>query len=419
MKKCALYARVSSNEQVKGFSIDAQLESGHNFATQRGWSVASEYVDAGLSGTTDERPQFKQMIREALSGQFEIIVVHAFDRFSRNIEDAVVYKSLLRRDEVQVVSVTEQIDNTPLGFIYEGIIDLFAAYYSINLAVKIRSGLTKSVQSGRWPWSVPIGYKKTNNLAKITEAGAGIQMAFREFATGNYTLETWSEAAYHAGLRGHNGNRIRPGGWSRIFHNRFYIGRLVWNDLDVQGIHKPLVDEDTFNRVQEILRENDRYSRPRKHEFYLLSGLCWSLDANDRMYGANAKNHHRYYRSRTKIVGGTVKHYVPVEVLESQIERVLSEIFVAPQDIDTLDIDPSLRLALSVTPHLGAIYRYLDTDLQRQALLKLVIKGYGLKISGHQIIEVEPNPPFCFGVNLNSTMGIAGVEYIFFAGAKA
>lgn len=101
----ALYARVSSSEQVKGYSIDAQLDAGRQYAAGHGWVVVAEYIDAGLSGTSDDRPQFKRMIRDALSGQFEVIMVHSFDRFSRNLEDAVVYKSLLRRDGVQGVSV--------------------------------------------------------------------------------------------------------------------------------------------------------------------------------------------------------------------------------------------------------------------------------------------------------------------------
>ena len=123
---CATYARVSSSEQVKGYSLDAQVQTTSNFAQSRGWTVVAEYVEPGLTATNDQRPQFQRMIQDALSGQFEIIVVHSFDRFSRNMEDAVVYKGLLRRDGIQVVSVTEPVDpNSPLSFVYEGIIGVF------------------------------------------------------------------------------------------------------------------------------------------------------------------------------------------------------------------------------------------------------------------------------------------------------
>lgn len=417
MKNCALYARVSSSEQVKGYSLFAQLDAGRGYAISQGWSVVAEYVDPGISGTTDERPQFKRMIRDALLGQFEIIIVYAFDRFSRNLEDAVVYKSLLRRDRVQVISVTEYIDeSSPLAFIQEGIIDLFAAYYSLNLSAKIRSGLVKAVESGRWPWPVPTGYIKKNNIVHVSEAGAGIEMAFKEFSTGQYTLDTWAEAAYQAGLRGPGGNKIRGSGWSRIFHNRFYIGRLTWNDLDVEGAHEALVDETTFNRVQEILKEHDRFSRHRDPSFFLLRGLCWSIDANDLMTGARAKgrnSYYRYYRSRVKNISGVLRHYIRAEVLESQVETVLSSVTITPQDIHTLNVDESMNLALRVAPNVAAIYCQLDTDQQRRALLQLVISRYGFRISGEQIVEVIPNPPFCFWLDINR-VEIARVEPCYF-----
>lgn len=412
-KKCGLYARVSSSEQVKGYSIEAQLDAGREHAARQNWEVVAEYVDAGLSGTSDDRPQFKRMIRDALSGQFEIIMVHSFDRFSRNLEDAVVYKSLLRRDGVQVVSVTEQVDDGPLGFIHEGIIDLFAAYYSINLSAKIRSGLARSIEAGRWPWAVPTGYKRENGWVRISEAGAGIQMAFNEFATGNYTLDTWADAAYRAGLRGPMDNKIRPGGWSRIFHNRFYIGRLTWNALDVEGVHEPLIDETTFNRVQVILREHDQFAQHRERGFYMLSGLLWSLDANSSMVGARARGRndtYRYYRSRSKNTNGSTKHYVRANELEGQIETALSQLSISPRDIDGLDVDESLRLALRVANNnLASIYQWLDTDEQRRAFLRLVISKYGLKVSCYQIVEVEPKNPFCFRLDINR-VEMAGVE---------
>jgi hypothetical protein len=182
--------------------------------------------------------------------------------------------------------------------------------------------------------------------------------------------------------------------------------------MDEPGIHEPLIDEKTFNRVQEVLREHDRFSDGRKHGFYLLSGLCWSLDANCVMSGARAKgknNYYRYYRSRLKVE--LSKHYVPVEVLESQIEPVLSGMSIAPQDVDKLDVDNTMKLALRVAPNLLAIYQYLDTDKQRQAFLKLVISRHGLMVSGNHIVEVRARSPFYVASECDiNFMEMAGVE---------
>jgi len=391
---CAIYARVSSSEQIKGYSLEAQIEAASAFATERGWSVVAEYVEPGLTATNDRRPQFQRMIRDALSGHFEAVIVYSYDRFSRNMEDAVVYKGLLRRDGIQVVSVTEPVDPaSPLSFIYEGIIDLFAAYYSLNLSAKIRGGLGKAIEKGRWPWKTPVGYEKVDGWVRVTEAGVGIRQAFAEFSTGKYTLSEWTERAYRAGLRSQNGGKINMAGWSRIFHNRFYIGRVAWNDLDVEGVHQPLVDRETFDKVQTILAASNGGQPQRVYRNYLLRGLVWSIDSQSAMVGVTAKGKFQYYRSRETGKNGK-RHHVPAKKLESQVSIVLSSVAAAPADLDRLDVDDSMKLALQVSQDVGAIYQFLKSDEQRRALLDLVVSKYGLKCSENQIVGVEPNPPF-------------------------
>ena len=86
--KAALYARVSSEEQVEGYSIDAQRRAFGALVQSRGWTKYQEYIDEGKSARTDnvnKRPAFKEMITDALAGGFDVLVVHKLDRFSRNL----------------------------------------------------------------------------------------------------------------------------------------------------------------------------------------------------------------------------------------------------------------------------------------------------------------------------------------------
>lgn len=123
--RAVCYARVSSKEQAeKELSIPAQLEAIRNYCKQKGWKLVHEYIDAGKSAKTDDRTEFQRMIAMAKkqNRNFDIIVVHKFDRFSRNRDDHVIYKSLLKKMGVLVYSVTEQTDpETPHGFLLEGI----------------------------------------------------------------------------------------------------------------------------------------------------------------------------------------------------------------------------------------------------------------------------------------------------------
>ena len=86
--KAALYARVSSEEQVEGYSIDAKLRACRNFAKEKDWPVVAEYVDEGKSARAEDvtkRPRFKAMLEAAKNREFDILIVHKLDRFSRNL----------------------------------------------------------------------------------------------------------------------------------------------------------------------------------------------------------------------------------------------------------------------------------------------------------------------------------------------
>lgn len=422
MTKAAIYARVSTSEQIKGYSIDSQLEKCREYASSLGLTVVTEYIDIG-SGTGDKRPDFQRMIKDALTGQFKTIVLNSFDRFARNMEHAVIYKSLLRKEGIRVLSVIEPIDQeSPLAFIHEGIIDLFAAFYSVNLSAKIKAGQSKAIQNGRWPHAAPTGYINRDGWVEVAETGANIARAFREFATNNYTLETWTETAYRLGIVHASGKKIIQSTWSKIFNNRFYVGVLSWNGQEIQGLHEPLVDQETFDRVQAVLRFNENTARHRMYRPYLLRGLVWSMDSSSPMVGATGKTNKggwKYYRSQRHRPEGS-KHTVPASVLESLVEPALYSIVVNAHDLARLEnvLDESLLLALRVAPHLGAVYHWLKTDEQRRALLCVVVSKYGIKVSGHEIVEIEPLPPFCFRFVTKKVEHHRGEPLILFLGVQ-
>lgn len=104
--RVAIYARCSAGKQAeKDLSIPAQLDACRLGAKQRGWEVVAEFVNAAESATTDDRPQFREMIAAAKQKppQFDYIVVWKSSRFSRNREDGVRYQRILERNRVRVV----------------------------------------------------------------------------------------------------------------------------------------------------------------------------------------------------------------------------------------------------------------------------------------------------------------------------
>ena len=110
--RVAQYARFSSDNQ-RSESIDAQIRAMNQFCKQNHWQVVSTYTDEARSATTDNRPQFQQMIADSGKGIFDIVLVHKLDRFSRDRYDSAIYKKKLKKNHVKLCSVLERMDDSP------------------------------------------------------------------------------------------------------------------------------------------------------------------------------------------------------------------------------------------------------------------------------------------------------------------
>lgn len=142
--RAALYARVSSEEQVEGYSIDAQKRAFQSLVQGRDWISSKEYVEEGKSARTEDankRPVFKEMITDALAGKFDVLVVHKLDRFSRNLRITLEYFDKLLKAGVAFISINEQMDfTTPSGKVHLALLGAFAQYYSDNLSQETKKG---------------------------------------------------------------------------------------------------------------------------------------------------------------------------------------------------------------------------------------------------------------------------------------
>ena len=120
-------------------------------------------MDEAVSGRSIDRPGFKTMIgaaHQAIS-PFRVILVWKLSRFARNREDSIIYKSLLRKHGVQVISINEPLEDTPSGRLLEGIIEVIDEFYSANLAEDVTRGMRESASRWFCPGSpAPYGYRR-------------------------------------------------------------------------------------------------------------------------------------------------------------------------------------------------------------------------------------------------------------------
>ena len=146
LKIGAAYVRVSDERQDE-YSPDSQLKKIREYAAKEGYMIPDEYVfyDDGISGrSVKKRDDFKRMISVAKekTHPFNKIYVWKFSRFARNQEEAIVYKSLLAKNKVYVVSVSEPIQEGHFGALQERIIEWMDEFYSINLSGEVIRGMT-------------------------------------------------------------------------------------------------------------------------------------------------------------------------------------------------------------------------------------------------------------------------------------
>lgn len=154
-----IYARYSDSKQREE-SIEAQIKVCNAYAKERGYTVIREYVDRALTGRSDDRPQFQMMIKDSVKKQFERVLVYRLDRFSRNVNDSAIYNYKLLENGVKLESATEKIPDNAFGILVEAIINGTNAFYSVELAEKVKRNLElnaeKCLSNGG---TTPLGYK--------------------------------------------------------------------------------------------------------------------------------------------------------------------------------------------------------------------------------------------------------------------
>ena len=385
--RLAVYIRVSSAEQIEGYSLDAQEGACRAWAASNGYDVAHLFVEPGQSARTDQRPAFQQMITAVCATpRIDGVLIHKSDRIARNLLDLLTYRNLLERHGKRILSVTEPFfnDDSPENRMVCGIVGSVNEFYSANLSREVKKGQVQKAKSGSFPGGrVPMGYTRKDKIIILDETAPAIRSGFYEFANGKYTLREWAAKAIEVGFT-HKGAALSAQSWQKIFRNPFYTGQFTWQDELFTGDHPALVDPETFNRVQELLTAADSGGSKNRH-FWLLSGLLWSLKYNTKMSGSLSGGY-TYYRAS----GKGPEHAVRAEELEkrviTQLERIRGELAGGRED---------WRLAVSVAPSIRVVFEKLKTPYERRELLLLVIRRHGVFVSaGGAVVKLALHAGF-------------------------
>ncbi len=298
--KVALYLRVSTAEQTRGHSLDSQRSLLTDWAKREGWEIVEEYEDPGVTGTTArKRPAFLRMIDDAEYQQFEAVLVLRLDRFARNRIEAPVYREQLASAGVKLLSLQEPTPDGPAGFLMEGMHELLAAYYSVEMAHKIRLGLRKKAEKGGALGTPPIGYARVDGELTPNADAAHVKAAFEAYADGASVIEIARELTrlgVHAPRQ--DSRAVSQAVVRNLLSNLTYCGDVTHHrEVVVTDAHPPIVSRELFDIVQQLRRMATRRSRGLPS---LLSVIATCAHCGSPMWAATATSRggrsYHYYR---------------------------------------------------------------------------------------------------------------------------
>ena len=341
--RVALYPRVSGHEQEDNYSIPEQIKRMKAYCEARGWMVYKIYTDSGFTGSNLNRPGLQSLIKDAERKNIDMVLVYKLDRLSRSQKDTLyLIEDVFDKHDVYFTSITENFDtSTPTGKAFLGILAVFAQFEREQIRERTMIGKGSRAQEGKWHGSkwIPIGYDYTDGLLIPNEYEA---MQIREIA--DLFLKR-TPVRTIANLMTAKGYLHKYGEWEaktirRVLANPVNIGLIKHRDKLFQGVHKPILDENTFEDIQVVMNERkEQYGSTQKTFKSLLGGMIYCKHCGARYARQGNGNGIYYYScySRNK----SMKRMIKDPNCKNKNYKALDLDFMIISAITQLALDPN------------------------------------------------------------------------------
>ena len=245
MAKVAIYIRVSTEEQAKkGISLAAQEDVLKNYCKTYNYEIYKIYRDKGKSAKDLKRPAMTQLLEDAESKKFNVILIYKLDRFSRSLKDLILTIEKLKKWGIDFVSLQDKIETTSAsGKLMFHIISAFAEFERDIIGERTKFGMEKKAKDGAVITRAPLGYIIRNKKLVIDSKRRDKVVEIFNYFLNNKTSLNKLAKKYGYTIRG----------IKKLLKNKTYIGMIQYDGVWHKGIHEPILSEELFNKLQEKL----------------------------------------------------------------------------------------------------------------------------------------------------------------------
>lgn len=412
--KCAIYTRKSSEEGLEQDfnSLDAQREACEAYIKSQkheGWElIEKQYNDGGFSGGTMNRPAFQDLLQDVENGKVDIVVVYKVDRLTRSLMDFSKIVDIFDKHETSFVSITQQFNTTTsMGRLTLNILLSFAQFEREVTGERIRDKFAASKKKGIWINGMsPMGYVKKDGKLEIKQSEAKIvKLIFDKYLEiGN--VPDLVKYLKENNINTRSGKNFYKGHLYRILQNKAYIGKIVHKKNIYEGLQKPIIDLDIFEKTQNLLAQNalNRKNATNAQSGSLLKGKLFD-DKNNYMSPTHSTKNgkrYRYYVSQariqnrlqdlgsiTKISAGEIENFVISKIKEIVLDKKLLQKLFADYPIDQQKIIYEQNSE-----------KLIDTTFIRHVIIKVIISKENILITTSKTLLSEAIKYLIFKSNL-------------------
>jgi len=327
-----IYIRVSTKEQLQGYSLTFQERECKSFAERENLKVVKVFAERGESAKTAKRPELQKLLEYITENKKEIdvVIVHKIDRLSRNVYETSNLRLIFSKLGIELKSATEHFDNTAVGKLTANLLSSMAQFDNDVRSERTSKGMKEALLSGRWVHIAPFGYKNQKDIDGKPnliqdENAAYIRNVFKYF-----NQEALRQTEIVKKLKKDGLGRISKQFLNKILNNSLYAGIIEHKFLDkpVKALFEPIISEEEYYKAQKILNGKKRVIKPhlRINPDFPLRNFVKCPYCNKTLTGSWSTGRNRRYAYYHCVAKGCEYKSVKKEELERDFIKYLKEL---------------------------------------------------------------------------------------------